>query len=154
MGIRAKFNVKDAIRAIADRKPIVEELIIRNLAYAGEHAITVAREEHERNYTDRTGNLRGSTGYVVLKDGKVVLSGGFDPEAAENRTDGEKGAKEGRAFAGRLAADYPEGFVLIVVAGMYYGVYVERRDYNVITFTKIEAKKKADELMKGLFRTG
>jgi hypothetical protein len=154
MGVRPAFNVRDVIRAMYDRSSAIEDLIIRNLSYVGEHAVTVACEAHDRNYTDRTGNLRASVGYVITKDGKVVFSGGFDPSAASNRTDGDKGAREGKAFAEQLKANYPKGFVLILVAGMYYGVYVEKRNYNVMTFTRIEAEQKANRLMKGLFRTG
>jgi hypothetical protein len=152
MGISPRFTTRDVLRAMGDRLKLVENLIIRNLAYVGEHAITIAREQHARNYTDRTGNLRASVGYVIVKNGEIVLFGGFDPAAASNRTDGEAGAEEGKAIAEQLKAKHNEGFVLIVVAGMYYGVYVEKRDYNVVTFTAIEAKKKANELIGGLFR--
>jgi hypothetical protein len=152
MGITPKFTARDVVRAMGDRLKLVEDLIIRNLSYVGEHAVTVAREQHIRNYTDRTGNLRASVGYVILKNGGVVFSGGFDPSAANNRTDGDTGAREGRALAEQLKGSYREGFVLIVVAGMYYGVYVEKRNYNVITFTSVEAKRRADELMRGLFK--
>jgi hypothetical protein len=152
VGITPRFNMGDVIRALGDRHRLVENLIIQNLSYVGLHAITIAREQHTRNYTDRTGNLRASVGYVIVKNGSIVFSGGFDPAAASNRTDGDAGASEGKRIAEQLRANYRDGFVLIVVAGMYYGVYVEKRNYNVLTFTTIEAKKKANELMKGLFR--
>jgi hypothetical protein len=151
MGIRPGFNTRDVIRAMRDRLGVVENLIVQNLSRVGEHAVTTAREHHALNYTDRTGNLRASVGYVIVKDGEVVFSGGFDPSAADNRTDGDSGAQEGRAFAEQLKANYPKGFVLIIVAGMYYGAYVEDRSYNVVTFTKIEAERKANELLNGLF---
>jgi hypothetical protein len=154
MGITPKFTTRDVIRAMGDRLKLVENLIIRNLSYVGEHAVTIAREQHTKNYTDRTGNLRASVGYVIVKNGEIVFSGGFDPSAAGNRTtDGGAGAREGKALAEQLKSNYPDGFVLIVVAGMYYGVYVEKRDYNVVTFTSIEAKRKANELVGGLFKT-
>jgi hypothetical protein len=151
VGIRAKFTTRDVIRAMGDRLLLVENLIIQNLAYVGEHAVAIAREQHARNYTDRTGNLRASIGYVIVKNGEIVFSGGFDPSAASNRTDGYSGAGKGKSLAEQLKANCNEGFVLIVVAGMYYGVYVEKRNYNVVTFTSIEAKRKANSLMKGLF---
>jgi hypothetical protein len=135
-----------------DAQQLVEAAIIRNLEYVGEHAVTIAREQHARNYTDRTGNLRASVGYGVLKDGVIVSVGGFDPAAARNRTDGATGARDGRDVLEQLKANYPDGFVLIVVAGRYYGGYVERRNYNVVTFTKTEAERKANSLMKGMFR--
>jgi hypothetical protein len=147
MGIKAKFKTDDVFRAMESRRTEIGRLIIRNLAYVGEHAVKIAREAHAMNYTDRTGNLRSSVGYVIVKDGRIVSSGGFDPAAAS----GEKGAKEGRAFAEQLAKRYTKGYVLIVVAGMYYGTYVEKREYNVVTFTKIEAEKMAKEVMGNFF---
>jgi hypothetical protein len=152
MGITPGFTARDVMRAMGERLKLVENLIIQNLSYVGEHAVTIAREQHAGNYTDRTGNLRASVGYVILKNGETVFSGGFDPSAANNRTDGNTGAKEGRALAEQLKGNYRDGFVLIVIAGMYYGVYVEKRNYNVLTFTSIEAKRRANKLIRGLFK--
>jgi hypothetical protein len=153
--IRAKFSVRNVLREMEEHRKRVNAVIIRNMRYVGLHAITIAREQHARNYTDRTGNLRASVGAVIAKDGEIIGTMGFDPAAAGNPTDGKTGAADGRKFAAQIAAEvagkYPGKTVLIVVAGMYYGAYVEKRNYNVITFTKMEAEQKAEELMRGAF---
>lgn len=152
MGVRAKFNTADVLRSMGDQAKMAEQIIIGNLQYVGEFSIKTAREDHEKNYTDRTGNLRASIGYVIAKDGKLIQTGGFDPASATNRTDGQTGASAGKQFAESKVSEFPTGYVLIVVAGMNYGAYVEDRNYKVLTFTEIEAKAKANELMKGMFR--
>ena len=46
-----------------------------NLNYVGEMCVNAARASS--GYTDRTHNLRSSTGYVVVRDGKVVRQSKF-----------------------------------------------------------------------------
>ena len=52
--------------------------IIRNLRYLGEKCINEARDSG--SYSDRTGNLRASIGYVLVSNGKPlgtpVIAGG------------------------------------------------------------------------------
>ena len=152
MGITPKFRLNAVLREMGRQGRRVEEAVIANLSMVGEYAVATAREEHERNYTDRSGNLRASIGYVIVRDGEIVTYGGFGPSAEGSGTDGATGAREGYEAAEGLAKRHVEGFALILVAGMYYGEYVERRDYNVVTFTKIEAERMANELVGRLFR--
>jgi hypothetical protein len=155
MGIRAKFT-NDAIRKImANEAGMVHRAIVERLNYIGLHAISLARDYHERNYKDQTGNLRASIGYVVTYNGNIVNEGGFDPDAATRtlkEKDGETGSKEGKSLAYKLAERRKKGFVLIVVAGMQYGKYVEKRDYDVLTFTEANARIMADKLFKEIFK--
>jgi len=153
MGIRAKFDVRDvATRVIAEEVARVRRVIINNLAYVGEEAVKIARDQG--SYTDQTGNLRASIGYVISQDGNIIIEHGFDPNAAKRTKktrDGATGAKDGKGLAVEIATRHKNGFVLVVVAGMNYGKWVEKRDYDVLTFTEANARILANELMSKAF---
>ena len=154
MGIRAKFNAREVVgQVIADEMAKVHSLIKRNLSYVGEEAIKLARERG--SYTDQTGNLRASTGYVISYNGEIIGEAGFDPNAAgstQKMRDGQTGANEGKTLANEVSGKHKKGFVLVVVAGMYYGAYVEKRQYDVLTFTEANARIVAEKLLGDMFK--
>lgn len=107
----------------------IENGIIKILQYAGEQFVKDARDGMnisgafpKGDYTDRTVNLRSSTGYFILKDG-VIINSDF------------QGTAEGITAARTLLAEIPNksGYQLVGVAGMDYASYVESKGYNVIT---------------------
>ena len=55
----------------------VRRQIIRELSIIGERCINEARLKG--SYTDHTGNLRSSVGYVIVEDGQIAQLGGFEP---------------------------------------------------------------------------
>lgn len=95
------------------------------LASVGERVVKFAREHG--SYTDQTGNLRHSIGYVIVQYGKVVtenfsIGRGF-PEAQENA----------RKSALSVVQNLPRTKTFLVwVAGMEYARYVEAKGYDVI----------------------
>ena len=102
-----------------DRKAIVF------LQSVGERVVKYAREHG--SYTDQTGNLRHSIGYVIIQYGKVVSenfsSGNGYPEAQQ----------EAREAAMKVASELPKMHTYLVwVAGMKYARYVEAKGYDVI----------------------
>lgn len=111
------------------------EALIDKLSYVGEGALRIAREQG--SYTDRTGNLRSSTGYVIAVDGQVIARAGF-------RSKDEDGA----AFAEQLARTTEGKAVLVVCAGMNYATYVSARGYDVLDSAEIEAQALAEKLLK------
>nr|WP_314783102.1 hypothetical protein [uncultured Porphyromonas sp.] len=111
------------------------EWLINNLSYIGEGALRIAREQG--NYTDRTKNLRNSTGYVIAVDGQIIARAGF-------KSKGEDGA----SFAEELARTTEGKAVLVVCAGMNYATYVSRRGYDVLDSAELEAKVLAEKLLK------
>ena len=111
------------------------EVLINKLSYIGEGALRIAREQG--NYTDRTKNLRNSTGYVIALDGQIIARAGF-------RSKNEDGA----AFAEELARTTEGKAVLVVCAGMNYATYVSRRGYDVLDSAELEAKVLAEKLLK------
>ena len=151
MGIRAKFNKSVIDVALDHAVAEAHQLIIQHLAAVGEYAVNLAR--NHGNYKDQTGNLRASIGYVISYNGDVKLEQGFDPNAAtqtKKRRDGVTGKSEGRQLAVEIAS-HTSGYALVVVAGMNYGKYVERRNYDVLTFTEAQAKEKANGLFREMF---
>ena len=96
-----------------------------------ERCITAARDNG--SYTDRTGNLRNSVGYVVLLDGIEQSQSNIN--------------KLNRKQFDTIKAKYPKGLVLIVVAGMNYAAYVEAKGYNVLS----SAELMAENILKQLY---
>lgn len=107
--------------------------IRRILQYAGEAAINEARTNG--NYTDRTGNLRSSTGYAVAEGGKIAKVGKFDTIG-----NGGEGTTEGQKFAEDVAKESSADFSLSLVAGKEYASYVAAKDKNVLDSALIVAK--------------
>lgn len=120
---------------IEEQLALKVEVLINKLSYIGEGALRIAREQG--NYTDRTKNLRNSTGYVIAVDGQVTIRAGFDSKN-----------EDGAAFAEELARTTEGKAVLVVCAGMNYATYVSRRGYDVLDSAELEAKALADKLLK------
>lgn len=99
-----------------DRKAVIW------LASLGERVVKYAREHG--SYTDRTGNLRNSIGYVVIQNGRVVKDG--------------FGSSEPQTKARAIALDTARSLdgnktYLVWVAGMEYAKYVEAKGFDVIS---------------------
>ncbi len=114
------------------------------LSRAGELAVNEARSTiKEKDWTDRTGNLRSSVGYIICEDGKPLYESKFEsvlPTAVD-------GPDAGRLYARGLAAD-TTGLALVVVAGMSYAKYVAGRGYNVLSSSQQLAAKLIPELFE------
>lgn len=121
----------------------MQRAIIRSLQYVGEQCIAEARSS--ANFTDRTGNLRSSIGYALIRDGKVVSKS--EPNVVKN---GEKGASEGKKFIAEVVSEFPQGIVLVVTAGMRYAKYVTAKGYNVLDSAELLADKLVPQLLSQL----
>lgn len=130
--MKANFSIE----RFADN--VVENIIqkvINAFLELGERCVAQARDKG--SYQDRTGNLRNSIGYVVLRDGVKV--GGSNPIR-----------QEGKKFLEELSWKYRNGIVLIIVAGMNYATYVEARNYDVLTSAELLAERLVPKLLKDL----
>lgn len=123
--------------------------LARELCYIGEKCVNQARTAFQsgegKHYTDRTGNLRSSVGYVVAIDGEIVQMSTF-----ATVKDGAEGSGKGKSYAAQLAARYPQGVALIIVAGMHYASYVQARGYDVIDSAGLLADKLVPEMLNEL----
>jgi hypothetical protein len=126
-GLKALFTTKQIENVLDQRRKEYDERAINVLAYQGEQFINRARTIS--TYIDRTGNLRSSIGYLILRDGQVVTRN----FAGSSKANTIEGKSVGLAYANEIAQLYPKGYVLIGVAGMRYAAYVETKGYDVIT---------------------
>lgn len=135
MSLEVTTPIGDVQQYIEEQLARKVERLINNLSYIGEGALRIARERG--SYTDRTGNLRNSTGYVIAVDGEVTRRAGFDTKDAD-----------GASFAEQLARTTEGKAVLVVCAGKSYATYVSRRGYDVLDSAELEAKVLAEKLLK------
>lgn len=122
-----------------------EEKIIHLLSATGEKFVEIARMSG--SYHDQTGNLRSSIGYVIAKDGEVIIS---NFEVSKNGTEKAKGLERGKKLASEVAGLYNGGYVLIGVAGMEYAACVEARGYDVVSSACIQCEdylRRASEVL-------
>ena len=120
-----KFNRNDITKALTLRTKRIEEVILLRLQRIGEQFVTNAR--NMADFTDRTGNLRSSIGYVILKNGQQLF------ENFEQRAGGPEGKEKAKEVIADAKKNFPTGSVLIGVAGMDYAAAVESKGYDVIT---------------------
>ena len=119
-----------------------ERDIIKKLSYIGESVIGEARKNGA--YEDQTGNLRSSVGYVILNNGKTVLE---NIQKSDRGTDRSTGVQVAKDFIQEISERYKKDFVLIVVAGMDYAVYVEAMGLNVLSSSKLLAEAMTKRLL-------
>jgi hypothetical protein len=125
-------NPGDIARLIAKKAIQLEQVLIADLQKVGESFVSNARTNG--SYKDRTGNLRNSVGYIILKNGESIFEN-FQQTVTGTIKGKEvpNGVTVGEEFAQKAASEFPSGIVLIVVAGMNYAVYVESKGFDVIT---------------------
>lgn len=123
----------------------IEQVVVRNLSFVGESCLTAARSTN--SYKDRSGNLRSSTGYVIVKNGKIINQ---IIHAAGSGDDRKTGVSEGEKFMREIVRQFPEGIALIVVAGMNYAGYVSAKGYDVLDSAELLAEQLVPQLMTQL----
>lgn len=121
----------------------MRQAVIMNLQVIGEKCVNEARLKG--SYKDQTGNLRSSTGYVLIVDGQLVSESRFDVVV-----NGQQGSQEGKTFAESLVKDYPTGIALIVVAGKNYAEYVAAKGYDVLDSAELLGEQLVRKMMDDL----
>ena len=125
VAIVPKFNRADIKKALDERASRIEEAILLRLQRIGEQFVSNAR--NHADFTDRTGNLRSSIGYVIMKNGQQLY------ENFEQRKGGPEGEEQAKKVIAESKQNFPTGYVIIGVAGMDYAAAVESKGYDVIT---------------------
>jgi hypothetical protein len=145
MGITRQFD-DDLIREqVAAFQTNLENATVFMLKYLGEELVKYAREKH--NYTDQTGNLTNSMGYVVAHKKKIVFVGGL---ISGNSKDNKEGEEAGKKLIDTMVKRNTAAFSLIIVAGMNYAACVEALGYNVILPAELKAKHDVPAAFKRL----
>lgn len=141
MGITQRTPSSEIDAYISQQVEEVTSALLENLQYIGERCLNAARDTN--SYKDQTGNLRSSLGYVIASDGRIVHQSTF--EVVKN---GEEGQESGIKFAKKIVRQFPEGIVLIVVAGMNYAQYVSAKGYDVIDSAELLADRLVPQILK------
>lgn len=168
--IKNKFNKRAFEKLKENAKQYGREQarkeIVSILQYVGLEAVKEARLNG--NYTDRTGNLRSSIGFIIVDNGKVIFENfGAIPskEKVKGSDGGTTGKKKARSFALELTKKYNQGICLIIVAGMNYASYVENghyiksgnsikrvKPYNVLASAELLASNLVKEFTESLIK--
>lgn len=120
MGIR--HNCGAVVKQLQSLPQLLEQQLLSALNNAGREAVEIARAT--KNYQDQTGNLTASIGYGIVKDGQIISSGGFG---------GGEGGSQGRKALHQHATEVSKKeLALVIVAGMDYAIYVERKGFMVL----------------------
>lgn len=144
MGLKSNFTPQDVDAFLKSRLKLIDQAIIRRLQVLGEKIVIHARTHG--SYTDQTGNLRNSIGYVILKDGRV-LDRNFE---RTSKRSGKEGPATGQRLAEKMAKNFPTGYVLIAVAGMNYAASVESKGKDVLSSAEIMAKTEFPRMIREL----
>lgn len=160
--IRLQQGAVDAINSEIEKA--VERFngdIVRELSIIGTKATTRAREVVVQNgvaaagwmpYKVDTSNLVSSTGYAITYNGQIIDMSDFSPVGGPNG-DGAEGSQKGRAYVRQLAAMFPQGYSLILVAGMHYASYVQELYHrDVLVSGELLAEKLVNDLQNKLKR--
>lgn len=143
MPIKRLTPTTEIDRYIAGRVEAIKRALVYNLCAVGEQVLNTARLTN--SYKDQTGNLRSSIGYVVSVDGEIVQMSSFDTVK-----EGREGSRGGKEYAIQLVRDFPQGIVLIVVAGMNYASYVSAKGYDVLDSSELLADKLVPQMLQQL----
>ena len=143
MGIKQTTPAAEIDRYIERQVERINRAVVYNLQYIGEACLNAARDTNSNK--DRTGNLRSSLGYVIVRDGKIVYQSAF-----EVVKEGGTGAKSGIQYAKEVARQFPEGIVLLVVAGMQYAAFVSAKGYDVMDSAELLADKLVPQILRQL----
>lgn len=124
--IEAKFTKEDIERDLKEWAHRVYKITLAEYKRIARQCVTEARNKSKATggFDDQTGNLRASMGYVIFYNGQQVDIN-FEGVSA--------GKNVGGGFAKKVAADYPKGWAIVIVAGMEYASFVEALNYDVIT---------------------
>lgn len=147
MGMRTTYSGAAARMRQGDAAMVPDADMLRLMQQIGELAVKRAKKPTGKNWTDRTGNLRSSIGYVILHDGDIADVSTFGQVA-----DGSEGAAEGRGYAERLAGELakPDCWQIILVAGMDYAVHLYNKGYDVCVSAETEVERLMANLKRNL----
>ena len=149
MGIRMTTKLDEILKVLMKEANRVERLTIRALSYLGEQCVSRVRDrEGNKSWYDQSGNLRSSVGYVIAYNGNIIQYSDFN-----QIKQGSEGVSVGKNLAKELVKRYPNDYVLVIVAGMNYAEYVERKDNkDVLASTELWAMDQVPKMLEKLKR--
>jgi hypothetical protein len=148
-GFKAAFSQGDVHNQFATFALRIHRAIVNVLRYIGEECVKQARENGD--YTDQTGNLRNSIGYVIVSNG-TIISENFEERVQSKivSTANGMGVLKGKNLADELSKQFTKGYALIVVAGMNYAYHVETLNKDVLDSAERYAQSVTPKMMEML----
>lgn len=149
MGIRMTTKLDEIHKILMKEANRVERLTIRALSYLGEQCVSRVRNRGgNKSWYDQSGNLRSSVGYVIAYNGSIIQYSDFN-----QIKQGSEGVTVGKKLAEELVKRYSSDYVLVIVAGMNYAEYVERKDNkDVLASTELWAIDQVPKMLEKLKR--
>ena len=149
MGIRMTTKLDEIHKVLMKEANRVERLTIRALSYLGEQCVSRVRNRGgNKSWYDQSGNLRSSVGYVIAYNGSIIQYSDFN-----KIKQGSEGVTVGKKLAEELVKRYSSDYVLVIVAGMNYAEYVERKDNkDVLASTELWAIDQVPKMLEKLKR--
>lgn len=154
MAVRTEFRtdgIEGLKRKLSERQQALRRVLDMKLRQLAEEAVTHAKQN--KGYRDRTANLKNSISYALFFDGQLLTQQiGLIPQPQEVPKGHTGVASNLEQFCNEEDVVRPNGYSLVIVAGMEYGAHVEHKGYNVLHLTKYflhdEMKKILEETIE------
>lgn len=134
MAIKLKTSKSEIEKALQEYEANATTDVVDALINAGAKIRSIAI--NNSSYRDVSGSLRGSIGFVVVVDGRIVHTSEFGVSGSP-----AEAKAEGRAYANEVAKRYTKGIVLIIVAGMSYASYISAKGKDVLDSAELSAER-------------
>lgn len=142
-------GIEELQKRLKEKSDSIERRLEMELSQVGEEAVTFSKEN--KGYHDRTANLKNSISYALFKDGELLEQHiGNIPKPNEDAGGQAQVADNLARYATQEGVVKPQGYTLIVVAGMNYGKYVEDKGYNVLYLTQNYLREELKKVINGI----
>ena len=142
-------GIEELQKRLKEKSALVERKLAMELRQVGEEAVTFSKEN--KGYHDHTSNLKNSISYALFKDGELIEQHiGKIPKPGEDANGQAQVADNLTRYAAQEGVVKPNGYTLIVVAGMNYGKYVEDKGYNVLYLTQNYLREELKKVINGI----
>ena len=142
-------GIEELQKRLNEKKESLDNKLAMVLRQVGEESVTFSKEN--KGYRDHTSNLKNSISYALFKDGELVEQLiGIIPEPEEDAKGQAQVADNLARYAAQEGVVKPQGYTLIVVAGMNYGKYVEDKGYNVLYLTQNYLREELKKVINGI----
>lgn len=142
-------GIEELQKRLNEKKESLDNKLAMVLRQVGEESVTFSKEN--KGYRDHTSNLKNSISYALFKDGELVEQLiGIIPKPEEDAKGQPQVADNLARYAAQEGVVKPQGYTLIVVAGMNYGKYVEDKGYNVLYLTQNYLRGELKKVINGI----
>ena len=142
-------GIEELQKKLKEKSDSIERKLAMELRQVGEEAVTFSKEN--KGYHYHTSNLKNSISYALFKDGELIEQHiGKIPKPEEDANGQAQVADNLTRYAAQEGVVKPQGYTLIVVAGMNYGKYVEDKGYNVLYLTQNYLREELKKVINGI----